>query len=145
MSENTKTETLAKDFAGEGMYREHILDHYKHPRNFGKWKTCSVEHHEYNATCGDRVSFQLKFDHVGHVSDVHFSGQGCAISIASASLISDEIKGKTIPQINALSRDTVQELLGITLGPARLKCAMLSLDTIKNACQIYLKYGKGGK
>ncbi len=134
-----------KDFAGDGMYREHILDHYKHPRNFGEWKTCSIEHHEYNPTCGDKLSFQLNFDNTQRVSDVHFSGQGCAISIASASLISDEIKGKTIAQITSMSRDTVQELLGITLGPSRLKCAMLSLDTIKNACQIYLKYGKGGK
>ncbi len=139
------SETQDTDFAGEGMYREHILDHYKHPRNFGEWKTCSVEHHEYNPTCGDNLSFQLKFDHVERVSDVHFSGQGCAISIASASLISDEIKGKSIAQINLMTRDTVQELLGITLGPSRLKCAMLSLDTVKNACQIYQKYGKGGK
>ena len=139
------TETLHKDFAGEGMYREHILDHYKHPRNFGTLKTCSVQHRELNPTCGDQLSFQLNFDSHGNVSDVRFSGAGCAISIASASLISDEIKGKSISQIAALSRDTVQELLGISLSPTRLKCAMLSLDTIKNACQLYQKYPKGGK
>lgn len=132
-----------KDFAGEGMYREHILDHYKHPRNFGEWKTCTVQHKELNPVCGDQLSFQLNLDAKGVVTDVHFSGQGCAISIASASLISDEIKGKTISQVNQLSSDTVQELLGISLSPSRLKCAMLSLDTVKNACQIYQKYGKG--
>lgn len=140
------SETLEqKDFAGEGMYREHILDHYKHPRNFGEWKTCMVQHKELNPVCGDQLSFQLNLNEKGIVTDVHFSGQGCAISIASASLISDEIKGKTISQINSMSRDTVQELLGISLGPSRLKCAMLSLDTVKNACQIFQKYGKGAK
>lgn len=136
--------TDQRDFAGEGMYREHILDHYKHPRNFGEWKTCSVSHKELNPVCGDQLSFQLNVDEKGVVKDVRFSGQGCAISIASASLLSDEIKGKTIPQINAMSRDTIQELLGVTLGPSRLKCAMLSLDTVKNACQIYQKYHAGG-
>jgi nitrogen fixation NifU-like protein len=141
----TKLEAPEKSFAGEGMYREHILDHYQHPRNFGEWKTCSVQHTELNPVCGDQLSFQLNVDEKGKVMDVHFNGQGCAISIASASLLSDEIKGKTMVQIQKLDKNGIQALLGITLGPARLKCAMLSLDIVKNACLIYQKYGKGGK
>ena len=137
-------ESLGKDFVGEGMYREHILDHYAHPRNFGEWKTCAVRHEELNPVCGDRLSFQLNFDAKGRVSDARFSGSGCAISMASASLLSEEIKGKTRGQIRRMSRETVQGLLGIPLGPVRLKCAMLSLDTVKNACTIYEKYS-GGK
>ena len=136
------SESMQKEFMGEGMYREHILDHYKHPRNFGVWKTCSVEHREHNPVCGDQLSFQLKVDEQKRVSDVHFSGQGCAISVASASLLSDEIKGKSLKEVQSMTRDDIQELLGVELGPVRLKCAMLSLDTVNNACLIYQKYGK---
>ncbi len=136
------SETMNKEFAGEGMYREHILDHFQHPRNFGAWKECDAEHTEFNPVCGDKLSFQLNLDAKGNVSDVRFQGQGCAISMASASLLSDEIKGKSVKEINAFSRETIQGLLGIPLGPVRLKCAMLSMDTVKNALMIYEKYAR---
>ncbi len=135
------TETMDKGFVGSGMYREHILDHYKHPRNFGQLEKADFSHKEYNPVCGDNLQFQIKLDKEGKVGDVRFSGSGCAISLASASLLSDEIKGKTEEQIKQYTRVDVMSLLGIELGPIRLKCAMLSLDTIKNAFMIYEKYG----
>ncbi|MDP2665917.1 MAG: iron-sulfur cluster assembly scaffold protein [Candidatus Diapherotrites archaeon] len=134
-------ETLEKEFAGAGMYREHILDHYQHPRNFGALTRCTFSHTELNPVCGDMVSFTLKMDAHGKVEDVRFSGHGCAISMASASLLSDEVKGKTIPQIKHMDKKVILDLLGIPLGPVRLKCAMLSLDTVKNAIKIGEEYG----
>ncbi|MEK6901985.1 MAG: iron-sulfur cluster assembly scaffold protein [archaeon] len=140
-----KTETLNKEFVGDGMYREHILDHYQHPRNFGTLNNADLSHKEFNPVCGDNLSFQLTLDSKGKVSDVKFTGSGCAISVASASLLSDELMGKTQSQIEKLGRENVMELLGIELGPVRLKCAMLALDTVKNAFTIHQKYNKEGK
>ncbi len=140
-----KSETMNKEFVGDGMYREHILDHYQHPRNFGTLSKPDLSHKEFNPVCGDNLSFQLSLDSKGKVTDVKFTGSGCAISMASASLLSDELIGKTQAQIEKLDRDVVMELLGIDLGPVRLKCAMLALDTVKNAFTIHQKYVKGGK
>lgn len=137
-------ETTEKGFVGEGLYREHILDHYQHPRNFGHLAHCDFSHKELNPVCGDTLQFELALDAEGRVFDVRFSGNGCAISMASASLLSDEIKGKSRDEIDSLSRNDVMSLLGIKLGPVRLKCAMLALDTIKNAFAIHEKYGKKG-
>lgn len=137
-----------KDFAGDGMYRENILDHYKHPRNSKKLSHFDVEHSELNPVCGDKLTYRFAFDSNGHIKDVFMHAQGCAISIASGSMLSDELKGKTPLQIAKLSHKDITEMLGVELGPVRLKCAMLSLDTAKNALQIHRKYvqkplGKG--
>ena len=129
----------------EQMYHENILDHYKHPHNFGEIKNPSVRHHEHNPLCGDTLDLFLAIDN-GKVADVKFSGQGCAISQASASMLTDSIKGKAIGEIEALSKETILEMLGITLSPVRLNCALLSLDTLKNSLLIYKKYVvKNGK
>lgn len=142
------TENESKDFAGEGMYRENILDHYKHPRNTQKLSRCDIEHVELNPVCGDRISYSFAFDAKGKISDVSMRAQGCAISVAAGSMLSDELKGKTPSQVAKLTHKDVEEMLGIELGPVRLKCAMLSLDTAKNALKIHEKYvqkasGKG--
>ncbi len=139
------SESTTRDFAGEGIYREFIMDHYQHPQNHGKLSHPDLEHREKNLSCGDDVSFQLKVGAGGKITDVRFTGSLCAISTASASLLSEEIKGKTAAQIAKMSRSDVLGLLGIELGPTRLKCAMLPLDTIQNAFKINQKYGKGGK
>ena len=142
-------ETLNKDFAGEGMYRENILDHFKHPRHFGKIKNASVSHTEYNPVCGDTITFDVIFDAKEKVKEIKFHGHGCAISISAASVLTDELVGKSKKEIEKLARDDIVQLLGIELGPVRLKCAMLSLDTIKNAARIHNKYiqnpAAGGK
>jgi nitrogen fixation NifU-like protein len=141
-------EPEGKDFAGAGMYRENILDHYKHPRNTHKLSHCDVEHMELNPVCGDRISYSFSFDAKGHIAEVSLRAQGCAISVAAGSMLSDELKGKSPAQVAKLTHKDIEDLLGVELGPVRLKCAMLSLDTAKNALQIHEKYvqkasGKG--
>ena len=126
----------------EGMYQENILDHYKSPRNFGKIENASVHHHEYNPLCGDEIELFLVIDENKKVADVKFQGKGCAISQASASLLSEEIKGKSIEDLKKLTKENILELLGIPLSPVRLKCALLSLDTLKNSILIFEKYIK---
>ena len=126
----------------EGMYQENILDHYKSPRNFGKIENASVHHHEYNPLCGDEIELFLVIDENKKVADVKFQGKGCAISQASASLLSEEIKGKRIEDLKKLTKENILELLGIPLSPVRLKCALLSLDTLKNGILIFERYVK---
>lgn len=130
------------NLAGNSIYKENILDHFKHPHNFVKLNNPDLEHHENNPLCGDDLTFQLNLDSSNRISEVGFSGVGCAICLASASMLSDEIMGKTLDEVKRMDRNTILDLLGIELGPVRLKCAMLSLDTVKNAILIKEKYGK---
>ena len=124
----------------EMMYQENILDHYKNPRNFGSMKNASVHHHEYNPLCGDEVEMFLAIDKNKKIIDVKISGHGCAISTASASMLSEQIKGKNIEEISKFKKEDILEMLGIPISPVRLKCALLSLDTLKNSILIYEKY-----
>ena len=125
----------------EMMYQEQILDHYKAPRNFGKIENASVHHHEKNPLCGDEIDMFLTIKD-NKVADVKFSGHGCAISQASASMLTESIKGKGIEELKKLTKENILELLGIPLSPVRLKCGLLSLDTLKNSILIYEKYVK---
>ncbi|MFH0969905.1 MAG: SUF system NifU family Fe-S cluster assembly protein [Candidatus Diapherotrites archaeon] len=129
-----------KEFAGDGIYREFILDHYHHPQHHGTLSHPSIHHREKNISCGDDISIQIKLDKSGRVEDARFTGSLCVISTASASLLLDAIRGKTPKEISLFSREDILKLLGITLGPTRLKCAMLPLDTIKNAFHIHHNY-----
>jgi nitrogen fixation protein NifU and related proteins len=126
----------------EQMYHENILDHYKHPHNFGEMKNPDVRHHEHNPLCGDTLDMFLKIKE-GKVEGVSFVGKGCAISQASASMLTDSIKGKSTSEVEKMTKENILEMLGITLSPVRLKCAMLSLDTAKNALHIHQKYMNG--
>src|SRR3954471_12518263 len=116
----------------DDLYRDYILEHYRRPHNFGVLDNATVSQEGANPLCGDRITLQL------HVSDgvidgVGFTGRGCAISQASASLLTDEIKGKPVDAANALGAPEVLDLLGIDISPARMKCAMLSLETLHGA------------
>jgi len=122
------------------MYQENILDHYKNPRNFGTIKNASVHHHEKNPLCGDELNLFLVIDKNKKIADVKFSGHGCAISQASASMLTEKMKGKSIEDVNKLTKEDILEMLGIPLSPVRLKCALLSLDTFKNGVLIFEKY-----
>ena len=124
----------------ELMYQENILDHYKNPRNFGKIENASVHHHEYNPLCGDEIDIYLIIDQNKKIIDIKFSGKGCAISQASASMLSEEIKGKKIDELKKLTKEDILNMLGIPISPVRLKCALLSLDTLKNSILIFEKY-----
>jgi nitrogen fixation protein NifU and related proteins len=115
------------------LYREYILEHYKHPHNHGSLEHADMEAHDLNPLCGDELTFQLSLDDSGQVKEVAFDGHGCAISQASASMLSDELKGKTTTELLALDHQTILELLGIDISATRMKCAMLSLKVVKAA------------
>jgi nitrogen fixation NifU-like protein len=115
------------------LYREYILEHYKHPHNWGELESPDLQAHDLNPLCGDELTVQLGLDDEGRVSEVAFTGHGCAISQASASMVTDEIRGKTPEELLALDREFVLDLLGIDISATRMKCAMLSLKVIKAA------------
>ena len=116
----------------DDLYRDYILEHYRRPHNFGVIDDANAQHEGANPLCGDRITMQLRLSG-GKIAAVGFTGRGCAISQASASLLTDEIKGKDVGDAEKLTSDNVLELLGIEVSPARLKCALLSLDTLQHA------------
>ncbi len=115
------------------LFRDHILDHYRHPRCHGTLEHPDARVEDANPLCGDKLSMDFRFRD-GRVAEVRFSGQGCSISLASASLLCEAIEGKPLDEVKALTRQDVLDLLGIDeLGPVRSKCAMLALKTVKAA------------
>ncbi len=117
----------------DSLYRDEILEHYRRPHNFGTLEHPDVSYEGANPLCGDRITLMLDLDDTGHVADVAFTGRGCAISQASASLLSDTLRGRSTEDLLRLGKDDVLDLLGIEISPARLKCALLSLDTLQRA------------
>ena len=116
----------------DDFYKEYILDHYRSPRNFGHLERADASAEDLNPLCGDRIRFELELED-GRVKDVRFSGRGCAISQASASMLSESIKGKTLEEVAKLPVDAVLENVGIGISPARMKCATLGLKVLKSA------------
>src|SRR3989339_643699 len=114
------------------LYHEEILEHYRHPHHAGTLPDADVIQEEHNPLCGDKLTFYVKFSH-NIISDVKFSGEGCAISQATASMLTDEIIGMSIEEIKKLTTKDITNLLGVELGPTRLKCALLSLQGITRA------------
>jgi nitrogen fixation protein NifU and related proteins len=117
----------------DDLYRDEILEHYRNPHNFGTLESPDAVHEGANPLCGDRITLMLGITDDGTIGDVAFTGRGCAISQASASMLTDEIKGKPLSDIARLGQKEVLENLGIEVSPARLKCAMLSLETLQAA------------
>ena len=115
------------------LYRDQILEHYKRPRNFGRLSEFDLEFEDSNPFCGDEQHVFIKLDDDDRVAEVAFEGQGCAISTAATSLLTDELIGKSRQELLALPKDFVLDLLGIEISATRLKCALLGLKVVKGA------------
>ncbi len=114
----------------EDLYRDNIIDHYQNPRNYGTLDQPDISYEDSNPVCGDEIRIDLKIDQ-GRVVDARFHGHGCSISQASASMLTEEIIGKTLDEVKRIDKQYLLDLLGIPLGPVRLKCALLSLKVLK--------------
>ncbi|MDQ6695615.1 MAG: SUF system NifU family Fe-S cluster assembly protein [Chloroflexota bacterium] len=116
----------------DAIYKEEILDHYKNPRNYGKIEKPSIHVEANNPLCGDRLQMDLLLED-GIVKDVRFEGRGCAISQASASMLTEEMLGRSLADLAGTTRQDVLDNLGIVVSYARLKCALLSLGMLRQA------------
>ena len=115
------------------MYQENILDHSRTPRHWGLLDEHTHHAHDDNPLCGDQLEITLLVDEEGRVTDLGWDGQGCAISQATASMLGEELLGKTLDEVKAYSKDAVFEVIGIPLSMNRVKCALLSLKVVKAA------------
>ena len=125
------------------IYRELILDHYKNPRNFGHLDHPDEVAEEINVSCGDRIVIELRTTHNSQLTtirDIRFSGEGCAISQASASMLTEKIKGLPIDTVMKFNLRTITDMLGTTLTPLRVKCATLPLEVVQKAIYNNLRY-----
>ncbi len=114
------------------LYREHILDHYRNPRNYGTLEPHDRSFEDSNPLCGDRIRIDLRLKD-GTIEDIAFTGRGCAISQASASILTEMVKGQSLDFVKELTAEDLLDELGIPISPARRKCALLSLKVLKAA------------
>ncbi len=121
---------------GADMYREQILDHYKRPRNHGKLEDPTFTHTGENPVCGDKITIDVELED-DVISSIAFRGDGCAISQASASLLSQELIGMDLDDVEELDRDDVTDLLGVDISPMRIKCAVLAEKIVQDGAKIY--------
>ena len=135
------------------LYREVILDHFREPRNQGELPGAQITAEGQNPLCGDEMTFGIKLDH-GHISDVRFQGKGCAISQATASMLTEQLRGKTLPEASqlleamkrmmqgepvdpAVDLGDLEALSGVRKFPVRVKCAALSWNTVEQGLKSY--------
>ncbi len=115
----------------DDFYKENILDHYRNPRNTGKLEQPTHTHEEHNPLCGDVIRMDLHVNEANIIDQIAFTGRGCAISQASASMLTEMIQGKSLAEAKEVGKEQILEALGIEIGPVRLKCALLSLKVLK--------------
>lgn len=124
--------TKMSESFSDNIYRQQIIELYRNPENFGSLENATHSASLDNPVCGDEINVYLVVEE-NKVKDVKFKGNGCAISMASASLLTEKIKGMDVEDVKNLSKDDLLELLGIRLNPSRIKCVLLSLDAVKEA------------
>ncbi|MFT4325985.1 MAG: iron-sulfur cluster assembly scaffold protein [Candidatus Woesearchaeota archaeon] len=135
----------------EEMYREIIMDLHENPHNFGKLENPNIEKTGFNASCGDKITLYAKIlDHPGDItqsviSEITFDGVGCAIHTAAASLITDAVKGKTIQEVQNISKDDMFDMLVVPISPGRIKCALLSWDTMQELVKAVIENKNNGE
>ncbi|PSQ20350.1 FeS assembly protein SufA [Halobacteriales archaeon QS_9_67_15] len=123
---------------GSDMYRQQILDHYKNPRNFGEIEEATFTHVGENPMCGDTIEMDVVLDDAEEtIERVAFRGDGCAISQASASMLSEELTGMAVEDLEELDRDDVTDMLGVDISPMRVKCAVLAEKVAQDGAEIY--------
>ncbi|MFB6121707.1 MAG: iron-sulfur cluster assembly scaffold protein [Halobacteriaceae archaeon] len=123
---------------GSDMYRQQILDHYKNPRNYGELEDPTYTHVGHNTSCGDELTFYVTLaDDEETIETAAFTGDGCAISQASASLLSQELPGMTLDEVEEMDREDVLDILGIEVTPMRIKCAVLAEKVVQDGAKIY--------
>jgi nitrogen fixation protein NifU and related proteins len=115
----------------DDLYRQQIIDRYKHPLKRGTLDPHDVSYEDENPLCGDKLRIDLRVDASGKITAAAFSGDGCAISQASADLLTEYIEGKQLEEVRKMTKEDILDLLGIELSPIRLKCALLSLKVLK--------------
>lgn len=116
------------------LYRANILDHYKHPRNFGHLEGADVRQTEENPSCGDKIVMEVKYNN--KIIDIRFSGVGCAINQASASMLTEKVKGMNREEVMQLQLKDIELMLGTSLTPSRIKCALLPLEALQKTVWI---------
>ncbi len=109
---------------------EILLDHYQNPRNFGHLENPDIVHEEGNPSCGDQIRIEIKLED-NKIADIKFTGKGCTISQASASILTELVKGKSLDEVKNFSKEDMLNVLGIPISPIRLKCALLGLKVLK--------------
>ena len=112
------------------IYQEELLDHYENPSNYGTLPNPDISHEEDNPLCGDKIRMDLLVED-DTIKEVRFSGHGCTISQAAASMLTEKIVGKSLAEVKQLTRDDIMDMIGIELGPVRVKCALLALKVLK--------------
>ena len=123
---------------GSDMYRQQILDHYKNPRNYGELEDPDFTHVGENPSCGDTIRMDVDLDDDGEtIEAVRFTGDGCAISMASASMLSERLHGMAVDELDALDTDDVTEMLGVDISPMRVKCAVLGRQVAQDGAKIH--------
>ena len=123
----------------EEIYKENILDHFKHPRNTGVLEDCTIQHRELNPLCGDQIELFVCLDEQKTCRNVRFCGKGCAISQASVSMLTDAVKNKNVEELKSITREDILAMLGIPVGVVRMKCALLSLKTLHKGIEQWEK------
>ncbi len=126
----------------DDLYQEELLDHYHHPHNFGRLLTPTCRIVERNASCGDEITLDIMLDENQRVADISFEGNGCCVSMASASKLTDYAKGKTINELKQIDFAFMQNLVGTVISPGRIKCLTLSAKALMKGLETALDSGK---